>query len=63
MWRIMSSANTERFTSFFFQSGFLFPFSSLTAVVKTSKTILSSSGESGHPVLFLTLGEISVFHH
>ena len=35
-----------------FQSGFLlFLFSSLIAVVRTSRTMLNSSGESGYPCL------------
>ena len=56
----MSSANSESFTSFFQKKVLLssFPiwipfisFSALIAVAKTSKTMLNSSGESGHPCL------------
>ena len=48
--RIMSFANSENFTSFPIWIYFI-SFSFLIAVSKTSKHMLKSSGESGHPCL------------
>ena len=51
MYSIMSSANSESFTSFLIW----IPFSSLMAVARTFKTMLNNSDEIGHPCLVLDL--------
>ena len=55
MYSIISSANTESFTSFLIWIPFI-SFSSLIAVARTSRTKLNNSGESGQPCLIPDLG-------
>ena len=51
MYNIMSSENTDSFTSSFLICIPFISFSSVIAVARTYKTMLNNSGESGHPCL------------
>ena len=64
MYSIMSSANSDSFTSSFPIWIPFISFSSVIVVAKTSKTMLNNSCRVGNLVLFLILVEmVSVFHH
>ena len=55
MYRVLSSVNTNNFSSSFMIWIPFISFSSLIAMARASKTMLNNSGESGHHCLVLDL--------